>query len=84
MSLPKNDLNSKIWGVKITSSLFLIIWGLTCFRASASKTNGFLILLAKIFNSFPVSSLMPAPGPNKTASTFSAIYKFSSVCSVVK
>ena len=23
MSLPKNDLNSKIWGVKITSSLFL-------------------------------------------------------------
>ena len=39
------------------------------FKASASKTSGFLILLANTLNNLPVSSFKPAPGPINTAST---------------
>ena len=74
----KNDLNSKICGVNIISSRFLIKDKSTCFKLSASKTIGFLILLTKTLNNFDVSSQIPAPGPIKTASTPSANFNNSS------
>ena len=59
---------------------FLINDNSTCFKASASRTIGFLIFVTKTLNSFEVSSSIPAPGPIRTQSTVSAMSNISPEC----